>query len=197
MCSAASSSGSGSSASQAPKRHVPMTTSAAQTFTGWLVIPGNYDPHHLRNIKSKSKSHQQICCEQHISHIRGPRVQTIRFNIYSNFTFIPTDSATLGGAPLKATMKRFWPSAVIAGLWTASLVSAEAYTPKHEAGRCAIRGTCGKQSLFSPELPCPDNDLAKEPEDDVRKQLVGICGPKWNTGPICCESEQVIYSTIE
>ncbi|KAF4635304.1 hypothetical protein G7Y89_g2792 [Cudoniella acicularis] len=77
------------------------------------------------------------------------------------------------------------------GFVTAGLVSGEAITPKHEAGRCAIRGNCGRPSLFSPELPCADNGLAKEPEDDVRKQLVVLCGPKWETGPICCESKQL------
>jgi Niemann-Pick C1 protein len=72
-----------------------------------------------------------------------------------------------------------------------SLVSGEAYTPKHEAGRCSIRGSCGGGGFFSPALPCPDNGLAREPEEDVRKQLVEICGPKWNTGPVCCEADQV------
>jgi hypothetical protein len=23
--------------------------------------------------------------------------------------------------------------------------------------------------------------------------LVELCGPKWNTGPVCCEAEQVRY----
>ena len=93
-------------------------------------------------------------------------------------------------------MRPFWPSASIAGLLTASLVSGEAYTPKHEAGRCSLRGNCGKSSFFGPELPCADNGLATEPEDEVRKQLVDICGPKWNTGPVCCEGEQVCYSSF-
>jgi Niemann-Pick C1 protein len=82
--------------------------------------------------------------------------------------------------------------AALAGLLAVSLVSAEAaYTPKHEAGRCAIRGNCGKQGFFGSELPCPDNELAKDPTKEVRDQLVGICGAKWNTGSVCCEAEQV------
>lgn len=72
-----------------------------------------------------------------------------------------------------------------------SLVSSELYTPKHEAGRCAIRGNCGGGGFFAPPLPCPDNGLAEEPKDDVREQLVEMCGPKWSTGPVCCEGAQV------
>jgi hypothetical protein len=89
-------------------------------------------------------------------------------------------------------MSLFWRSATVAALL--SLASGEAYTPKHEAGRCSIRGSCGSSSFFSPALPCPDNGLAREPEDDVRKQLVDICGPKWKTGPVCCEGDQVWFA---
>jgi hypothetical protein len=89
-------------------------------------------------------------------------------------------------------MGRMWYPAALTCLLAASLVSGEeAYTPRHEAGRCAIRGNCGKQSFFGSELPCSDNGLAKDPTEDVRKQLVGICGAKWNTGQVCCEAEQV------
>ncbi|RDL36510.1 Multidrug efflux transporter AcrB transmembrane-containing protein [Venustampulla echinocandica] len=88
-------------------------------------------------------------------------------------------------------MRRLWHSAVVAGSLAATLVLGEAYTPKHEAGRCAIRGGCGKQGFFGPDLPCPDNGLAREPEDAVRKQLVEMCGPKWSTGPVCCEGDQL------
>jgi hypothetical protein len=88
-------------------------------------------------------------------------------------------------------MRRPWHAATIARLVTATFTSGEGYTPKHEPGRCSIRGNCGKPNFFSPELPCVDNELAEEPADDVRKQLVEICGPKWNTGPLCCAGEQV------
>ncbi|RFU35146.1 hypothetical protein B7463_g1236, partial [Scytalidium lignicola] len=89
-------------------------------------------------------------------------------------------------------MGRFWQSTTsLAALLATTVVGVELYTPKHEAGRCSIRGNCGKKSFFGAELPCPDNGLAREPEDDVRKQLVEICGPKWNTGPVCCETEQL------
>ncbi|KAK0641272.1 patched family-domain-containing protein [Cercophora newfieldiana] len=65
------------------------------------------------------------------------------------------------------------------------------YTPKHEAGRCAIRGHCGSKSLFGGQLPCVDNDPAEEPDEKLRNQLVELCGPKWSTGPVCCLAEQV------
>ncbi|KAF7858866.1 hypothetical protein EAF04_008908 [Stromatinia cepivora] len=82
-------------------------------------------------------------------------------------------------------------SFTLVGILTAAFAAGEAYTPKHEAGRCSIRGSCGKDSFFGPELPCPDNGLAKEPDHDARKQLVELCGPKWSTGPVCCEGNQI------
>lgn len=65
------------------------------------------------------------------------------------------------------------------------------WTPKHEAGRCAIRGQCGKKSFFGGQLPCPDNDLARQPDDDTRAKLVAVCGEKWRKGPVCCDEDQV------
>ena len=95
-------------------------------------------------------------------------------------------------------MGRLWhPVIAVASLLNWSLVVAEPYTPKHEVGRCAIRGTCGKDGgIFAADLPCPDNGLAMEPKDDVRKQLVELCGPKWNSGPVCCEKSQVRQSIL-
>lgn len=77
--------------------------------------------------------------------------------------------------------------ALLAGLGMAG----ELYTPKHEAGRCAIRDHCGKKSFFGKELPCVDNGLAEEPDKDLRNELVDLCGSKWNDGPICCTKDQV------
>ena len=65
------------------------------------------------------------------------------------------------------------------------------WTLKHEAGRCAMKGHCGKQSFFGGELPCPDNSLAEKPSKDVREKLVGICGQKWADTDVCCDSEQL------
>ncbi|KAI4102155.1 MAG: hypothetical protein L6R37_004520 [Teloschistes peruensis] len=65
------------------------------------------------------------------------------------------------------------------------------WTVKHEAGRCALKGQCGKKSFFGGQLPCPDNSVAGKPDDDTRKKLVAICGSKWNDGAICCDSDQI------
>lgn len=67
------------------------------------------------------------------------------------------------------------------------------WTEKHEAGRCAIRGQCGKKSFFGSELPCPDNGKAKEPDKDTREKLVKICGKSWEDGDLCCDSAQVRF----
>jgi len=88
-------------------------------------------------------------------------------------------------------MVRLWQPALFAGLLTAGFVSGEAFTPIHEAGRCAIRGGCGSKPWIGSQNPCPDNGRAEEPEDDVRKQLVELCGSKWNSGPVCCTGDQV------
>lgn len=65
------------------------------------------------------------------------------------------------------------------------------WTVKHEEGRCAMRGQCGKKSFFGGELPCPDNGLAEEPDEDTRTKLVAICGDDWNEGDVCCDEAQV------
>lgn len=78
----------------------------------------------------------------------------------------------------------------LAGLGNAAATDS-ALTPIHEAGRCAIRGQCGKRSLFGPELPCVDNDLATDPDAEFRAELVELCGPKWKSGPVCCNLDQV------
>lgn len=67
------------------------------------------------------------------------------------------------------------------------------WTNTHESGRCAIRGQCGKKSLFGGELPCPDNGLAEEPDKETREKLVDICGAQWEDGDICCNGNQVGY----
>lgn len=69
-----------------------------------------------------------------------------------------------------------------------------AYTPIHEAGRCAFRDHCGSKSFFGKQLPCVDNGKAKEPDQELRDQLVQLCGPKWKDGPVCCTSNQVCSS---
>lgn len=90
-------------------------------------------------------------------------------------------------AALLVNMAKIAALALLAGLGLAD----DLYTPKHEAGRCAIRDHCGKKSFFGKELPCVDNGLAEEPDKELRKQLVDLCGPKWNDGPVCCTKNQV------
>lgn len=65
------------------------------------------------------------------------------------------------------------------------------WTVKHEEGRCALRGQCGKKSFFGGELPCPDNGLAEEPDENTRTKLVAICGDDWSEGDVCCDEAQV------
>jgi Niemann-Pick C1 protein len=72
-----------------------------------------------------------------------------------------------------------------------SLVRGDLLTPIHEAGRCAIRGHCGKQSFFGGNLPCLDNGKAEEPAAEVKEKLVELCGNKWNDTAVCCEDEQI------
>lgn len=86
---------------------------------------------------------------------------------------------------------RIAPRLGAAALFVAGLAHADLYTPKHEAGRCAFRGTCGKQSFFGKELPCVDNGVAEDPEQEFRDELVDLCGEKWRTGPVCCTLDQV------
>ncbi|KAG0640786.1 sterol-sensing domain of SREBP cleavage-activation-domain-containing protein [Tuber brumale] len=64
-------------------------------------------------------------------------------------------------------------------------------TSVHRAGVCALRGQCGKKSLFGAQLPCPDNTPATEPSSATRKRLVEICGDDWEEGPVCCGDDQL------
>ncbi|KAK4636528.1 NPC intracellular sterol transporter 1-related protein 1 [Fulvia fulva] len=90
-----------------------------------------------------------------------------------------------------------WKSAAtllsVAGLITSATAASKEpdWTTKHEAGRCAIRGQCGKQSFFGSELPCPDNGLAEDPADKVRDDLVKLCGQEWADTKVCCDGDQI------
>lgn len=81
--------------------------------------------------------------------------------------------------------------AIFAALYVNVLGSEGNWTVKHEEGRCAMRGQCGKKSFFGGELPCPDNGLAEEPDEGTRTKLVAICGDEWSEGNICCDEAQV------
>ena len=81
--------------------------------------------------------------------------------------------------------------ATIAVLCLNALGSEGNWTVKHEEGRCAMRGQCGKKSFFGGELPCPDNGLAENPDVATRTKLVAICGDDWSGGDVCCDEAQV------
>jgi Niemann-Pick C1 protein len=93
----------------------------------------------------------------------------------------------------KASASLLLPLSALSTITAASSASASGpdLTRKHEAGRCAIRGHCGKQSFFGSDLPCPDNGLAEAPSDDLRKQIVSVCGAEWEARDVCCRPEQV------
>ncbi|KAF1349878.1 sterol-sensing domain of SREBP cleavage-activation-domain-containing protein [Delphinella strobiligena] len=88
-------------------------------------------------------------------------------------------------------------STAVLSVWGASALfspvalAADGWTNIHEAGRCAIRGHCGKQGFFGSDLPCPDNGLAETPDAALRTKLVGICGTKWQDSDVCCTDEQL------
>ncbi|KAI1380316.1 multidrug efflux transporter AcrB transmembrane domain-containing protein [Hypoxylon crocopeplum] len=76
-------------------------------------------------------------------------------------------------------------------LLASSVVADELYTPKHEAGRCSMRGHCGKKSFFGKQLPCVDNGLATTPDPEFAQELQAVCGPKWADSKVCCSPEQL------
>ncbi|KAI5866209.1 multidrug efflux transporter AcrB transmembrane domain-containing protein [Durotheca rogersii] len=82
-------------------------------------------------------------------------------------------------------------AAVAALLLAGGAVADELYTPKHEAGRCAMRGQCGKKSFFGKQLPCVDNGLATTPDPEFAKEIEAVCGPKWKDSKVCCSTEQL------
>ncbi|KAI1436206.1 patched family-domain-containing protein [Xylaria sp. CBS 124048] len=79
----------------------------------------------------------------------------------------------------------------LAALLVTSCAAGELFTPKHEAGRCALRGHCGKKGFFGKALPCVDNGLATTPDDDFAKEIQDLCGPKWADSKVCCNTEQL------
>ncbi|KAK5235519.1 niemann-Pick type C-related protein 1 [Exophiala xenobiotica] len=81
--------------------------------------------------------------------------------------------------------------AALATICSISVASSSVATPLHEAGRCAIRGHCGKQGFFGSNLPCPDNGKASPPSDVLREKLVDLCGAKWEDTDVCCDEDQV------
>jgi Niemann-Pick C1 protein len=71
--------------------------------------------------------------------------------------------------------------------------SSPVLSPTHAPGICAIRGNCGSESFFGPQLPCLDNTPAAAPEsDEVREKLISICGSGWeDVDKVCCVEQQL------
>lgn len=61
-----------------------------------------------------------------------------------------------------------------------------------QPGRCSMRGSCGKKTLFSPDLPCAlDQVEAEQPDDELRQQVEAVCGAELAQGSVCCTLAQV------
>lgn len=139
------------------------------------LVPSQHQPSPLLH-------HQELLHPHHYRSIRqAQEISTPAYVLHSADT-------RRRSAALSVNMAKIAALALLAGLGLAD----ELYTPKHEPGRCAIRDHCGKKSFFGKELPCVDNGLAEEPDKELRKQLVDLCGPKWNDIPVvCCTKNQV------
>ncbi|KAF5393839.1 hypothetical protein D9757_000230 [Collybiopsis confluens] len=57
--------------------------------------------------------------------------------------------------------------------------------------QCGMRDTCGSKSIFGKQLPCPDDGPPKQPDSSTRAILRDICGPEFESGPVCCTQGQV------
>lgn len=88
-------------------------------------------------------------------------------------------------------MRFFAPTSCFATALLLPAFAAEPLTPQHEAGRCAIRGHCGKTGFFGRELPCLDNGKAVDADTALKEKLVDLCGQKWQDSQVCCLEEQV------
>ncbi|GAA6052336.1 hypothetical protein JCM3770_007258 [Rhodotorula araucariae] len=74
----------------------------------------------------------------------------------------------------------------------ASAVPAVALSQLRQAGRCALRGECGRKSPWGPQLPCLDNDLATDHAADqaYTEALARVCGAAFPT-TTCCSLAQL------
>ncbi|WRT69611.1 uncharacterized protein IL334_006600 [Kwoniella shivajii] len=64
--------------------------------------------------------------------------------------------------------------------------------PRRGKGVCAMRGSCGRTSMFGAELPCPDDGHASEPEQKLLDLMANVCGPSYTLpSSVCCTYDQV------
>lgn len=78
---------------------------------------------------------------------------------------------------------------VISAFFWSSSATKLAY--RHSANVCMMRGECGSESFFGPQLPCLYNEEALEPDTRLRQSLLDICGPRFGAGPVCCDLAQL------
>ncbi|OCF34304.1 niemann-Pick C1 protein [Kwoniella heveanensis BCC8398] len=64
--------------------------------------------------------------------------------------------------------------------------------PRRGKGVCAMRGSCGRTSMFGAELPCPDDGDAIKPDQKLLDLMTSVCGPSYTLpDAVCCEYDQV------
>ncbi|KAF9076432.1 hypothetical protein BDP27DRAFT_1255295 [Rhodocollybia butyracea] len=61
--------------------------------------------------------------------------------------------------------------------------------------RCSMRDTCGSKTIFGKQLPCPYDGPPEEPDSPTRSLLRQVCGPDFDSGPVCCTQDQL--STLD
>ncbi|WWD20224.1 hypothetical protein CI109_104700 [Kwoniella shandongensis] len=64
--------------------------------------------------------------------------------------------------------------------------------PRRGPGVCAMRGSCGRLSMFGAELPCPDDGDATAPEQELLDLMSSVCGPSYTLpSSVCCTYDQL------
>ncbi|WVQ79319.1 hypothetical protein IAT38_001416 [Cryptococcus sp. DSM 104549] len=64
--------------------------------------------------------------------------------------------------------------------------------PRRGEGVCAMRGSCGRMSMFGAELPCPDDGDATAIDPELSELMASVCGPSYSIpSSVCCTYDQV------
>ncbi|WVF68428.1 hypothetical protein IAT40_003193 [Kwoniella sp. CBS 6097] len=64
--------------------------------------------------------------------------------------------------------------------------------PRRGKGVCAMRGSCGRTSMFGAELPCPDDGDASKPDQKLLDLMTSVCGPSYTLpDAVCCDYDQI------
>ncbi|KAK8849599.1 hypothetical protein IAR55_004934 [Kwoniella newhampshirensis] len=65
-------------------------------------------------------------------------------------------------------------------------------SPRRGSGVCAMRGSCGRLSIFGAELPCPDDGDATAPDQKLLDLMSSVCGPSYTLpSSVCCTYDQL------